>query len=110
MEDIIQNKFYFFCKSHGIKQMFTTRYTPQQNCIAKLNNKTIMDMTRSMLKAMNMSNEYWGEEVGCSVCILNRCPTKVSKDRIPLEAWRGGEGILLWLKNLWMCGIFTCRS
>ena len=48
-----------------------------------------MEMTRSMLKAKNLSNEFWAEAIACVVYILNRIPTTSMKDRIPQEAWSG---------------------
>ena len=46
-------------------------------------------MARSMMKEKNLPNEYWGDNVTCSVHILNRSPTKSVKDRVPQQAWSG---------------------
>ena len=46
-------------------------------------------MARSMLKTKNLPNEYWDEGIACSIYILNRSPTKIVKDKTPLEAWSG---------------------
>jgi hypothetical protein len=46
-------------------------------------------MARSMLKAKNLLNEYWGETMSCSVYILNLLPTNSLKDQVPQEAWSG---------------------
>ena len=46
-------------------------------------------MARGMLKAKNLSNEFWAEAVACVVYILNRTPTKSVKNTIPQEAWNG---------------------
>ena len=42
-----------------------------------------------MLKAKNLSNEFWAEAVACAIYILNRSPTKSVKNTIPQEAWNG---------------------
>ncbi|KAA0032243.1 integrase [Cucumis melo var. makuwa] len=39
-----------------------------------------MEMARSMLKAKNLPNEFWGDVVACTVYILNRAPTKSIPD------------------------------
>jgi hypothetical protein len=72
-----------------LKGQFTTRYTPQQNGVDERKNQTIMDMARSMLKEKNLSYEYWGDAVLCSVFILNRSLTKTVRDHVPQEAWDG---------------------
>ncbi|KAH9310278.1 hypothetical protein KI387_044223 [Taxus chinensis] len=87
--EYVSSEFLNFCKFHGIKKQFTTRYTPQQNGVAERKNRTIMEMARSMLKAKHLPNEYWAETVACVVYILNRCPTKIVKDKVPQKAWSG---------------------
>ena len=46
-------------------------------------------MTRSMLKAKNLPNDYWAEVFSCVAYIINRCPTKSVMNRVPEEAWIG---------------------
>jgi hypothetical protein len=46
-------------------------------------------MARSILKVKNLSNEYWTKVVVCVVYILNGCPTKSIRDKIPQQAWSG---------------------
>ena len=48
-----------------------------------------MNMTRSMLKARHLSNEYWAEAVACVVYVINRSPTKSVMNRVLKEAWSG---------------------
>ena len=48
-----------------------------------------MEMARSMLAAKHLPNEYWGEVVATAVYIMNRCPTKSVKNKVPQEAWTG---------------------
>jgi transposase InsO family protein len=52
------NVFHDFCKQHGIKREFTTRYSPQQNGVAERKNRTIMNMARRMLKEKQFSNDF----------------------------------------------------
>jgi hypothetical protein len=76
-----------YCRYHGIKNQFTTSYTPQHNGVAEWKNHTIMEMERRMLKGKNLSNEYLAKDVACVVYILNRSPTKIERDMIPQQAW-----------------------
>ena len=83
------NAFQAYCKEQGIRHQLTAAYTPQQNGIAERKNRTILDMTRSMLKEKNLPKELWAEAVACSIYLLNRCPTKSVKRMTPQEAWSG---------------------
>ncbi|KAA0038926.1 integrase [Cucumis melo var. makuwa] len=78
-----------FFKEQGIHHQMTARMTPQQNGVAERKNRTIMEMARSMLKAKNLPNEFWGDAVACTVYILNRAPTKSVPGMTPYEAWCG---------------------
>ena len=66
-----------------------TQNTPQHNGLAERRNRTLLDMARSMLKQKNMPHEFWGEAVTTSAYILNRCPTKSLKLKVPMEVWSG---------------------
>jgi transposase InsO family protein len=83
------NAFQDFCRENGIKHQLTSAYTPQQNGIVERKNRTILDMTRSMLKEKGLPKQFWVEVVACSVYLLNWCPTKSVKNMTPQEAWSG---------------------
>ena len=72
-----------------IQKQFIARYIPQQNSIVERKNKTIMEMAHRMLEAKHFPNEYWGEAVATFVYIMNRCPIKSVKNKVPQEAWTG---------------------
>ena len=57
--EYISNDSLKFCKSHGIHKQFTWRYTPQQNCVAKRKNITIMEMVHNMMETKHLASEYW---------------------------------------------------
>ncbi|KAA0036529.1 integrase [Cucumis melo var. makuwa] len=76
-----------FFKEQGIHHQMTARMTPQQNGVAERKNRTITKMARSMLKAKNLPNKFWGDAVACTVYILNRAPTKSIPGMTPYEAW-----------------------
>ena len=48
-----------------------------------------MNMTRSMLKARHLSNEYWVEAVSCGVHVINKSPAKSVMNRVLEESWSG---------------------
>ncbi|XP_076895611.1 uncharacterized protein LOC143548287 [Bidens hawaiensis] len=78
----------------GIKRQLTAPYTPQQNGVVERRNKTILGMTRSLLKAMKIPEVFWGEAVRHSVYLLNRITTKTVANKTPYEGWKGSKPTL----------------
>ena len=44
-------------------------------------------MARCMLKEKHLPSDFWGEAMSAAAYILNKCPTKKLKDRVPEEVW-----------------------
>jgi len=63
-------------------------YTPVQNGSAERRNRTLIDMTRSMLKLKNVPNTLRGEAMKTVTYIMNIFPKK-KLDKIPEEVWMG---------------------
>ena len=82
-------KFESFCVENGVEHEVTAPYTPQHNGLAERRNRTILDMARCMVKHRNLPKSFWGEAVNTAVYVLNRCPTKKLKDKVPEEVWSG---------------------
>ncbi|KAJ0801008.1 putative RNA-directed DNA polymerase [Helianthus annuus] len=78
-----------FCQENGIRRQKTVPYTPQQNGVVDRRNRTVMGMTRAMLKAMEVPDMFWGEAVSHVVYVLNMVLTKAVKDATPFEKWKG---------------------
>ena len=51
--EYVSKKFLNFCKARGIEKHLTVPYTPQQNGVAERMNRTLMEMTQSMLYHAN---------------------------------------------------------
>lgn len=47
-------EFVNFCEKEGIARQLITPYTPQHNGTVERKNRTVMNMTRSLLKAMSI--------------------------------------------------------
>ncbi|KAI3741687.1 hypothetical protein L1987_59361 [Smallanthus sonchifolius] len=78
-----------FCDDEGIKRQLTAPYTPQQNGVVERRIRTVMEVTRSLLKTMAVPETLWGEAVRQAVYILNRISTKGFKNKTPYEGWKG---------------------
>jgi len=53
-------EFEVFCTSQGVVDEVTAPYTPQHNGLAERRNRTLLNMTRSMLKQKNLPHKFWG--------------------------------------------------
>lgn len=76
----------------------TTPHTRQQNGVVERRNRTVLEMTRSLLKAMTVPDQFWGEAVCHSMYLLNRTGTKALKDVTPYEVWKGSKPSVAHLK------------
>jgi len=79
-----------FCEDNVIVHEVTAPYTPQHNGLAERRNRSMFDMTISILKMKKMLNKFLGEVVRTATYILNRCPTK-KLDQIREEIWLGSK-------------------
>ena len=70
---------------HGIVSQLIAPGTPQQNGVAEMRNRTLLDMVRSMMSYSSLPNRT---PLQISVYILNVVPSK-SIQKTPLELWNG---------------------
>jgi hypothetical protein len=77
------------CKRHGIRQVFTGPFAPQQNGLAERSNRTVIEMTRCLLKDSQAPRHLWAEATNTAVYIINRCPTKPLRGDTPYHALHG---------------------
>ncbi|KAG7538693.1 Zinc finger CCHC-type superfamily [Arabidopsis suecica] len=85
--EFMSQDFKDFCQESGIKRHLTAPYTPQQNGVVERRNRTLMEMTRSIMKHMHVPNYLWGEAIRHSTYLLNRIATRSVKDKTPYEAF-----------------------
>lgn len=78
--EFVSLEFNLWCDEAGIKRHLTAPYSPQQNGVIERRNKTLMEMTRSMMKHMSVPNYLWGEATRHSTYLINRIATRAVKD------------------------------
>ncbi|KAJ9565988.1 hypothetical protein OSB04_001954 [Centaurea solstitialis] len=78
-----------FCDEEGISRMLTAPYAPQQNGIVERRNRTLLEMTRCLMKAKGVPNYLWGEAVRHATFIINRTPTRALVGVTPYEKFYG---------------------
>ena len=83
------NEFNIFCNENGIHKELTTPYTLKQNGVAKLKNRTMVEMARSMMAASGISKEFWTEGIATTMYLLNISPTKAIRNQTLYKAWKG---------------------
>ena len=87
--EFTSNEFRSFCETAGINRHLTAPYSPQQNGVVERRNRTLLEMTRSILKHMKVPNYLWGEGVRHATYLINRVATRVLKTQTPYEALKG---------------------
>ncbi|KAK9165308.1 hypothetical protein Scep_000499 [Stephania cephalantha] len=87
--EFVSKEFNLFCEKNDIKRELTTPYTPEQNDVAERKNQTVVEMKRNMLKASDLSNEFWAEAVVIYIYLLNLSPTRFVMNQTPYEDWYG---------------------
>lgn len=85
--EFTSREFVRYCEETGINRHFSAPYSPQQNGVVERRNRTLIEMSRSLLKKMKMPNYLWGEAVHHSTYLLNRLPTRAITGVTPYEAW-----------------------
>jgi hypothetical protein len=61
-----------FLEEEGIKHEFSSSYTPQQNGVVERNNRTLLDMARTMLDEYKTSDRFWAEAINIACYSINR--------------------------------------
>jgi transposase InsO family protein len=61
-----------FLEEEGIKNEFSSPYTPQQNGVVERKNRTLLDMTRTMLDEYKTLDRFWAEAINSACYSINR--------------------------------------
>jgi Reverse transcriptase (RNA-dependent DNA polymerase)/gag-polypeptide of LTR copia-type/GAG-pre-integrase domain/Integrase core domain len=93
-----------YFKTNGVAIEMTPKGTPQLNGIAERANRTLFEMTRSMLYQAQVSASWWGEAIMHSIYIRNRCITTENQMKTPEEVWSGCKPSIKHIK------IFGCNA
>nr|XP_010317373.1 uncharacterized protein LOC104646074 [Solanum lycopersicum] len=73
----------FFSKENGIHRLLTKPYTPEQNVVAEKNNRTMVEMERTMLQEKGVPNQIWAQTVTTSGHLLNFSPMQFVISQTP---------------------------
>lgn len=76
-----------FLENRGIRHQKSCSYTPQQNGRIERENRTIVELARTMLNAKCLGKELWAEAVATATYVINRTGTSTVKGKTPFELW-----------------------
>jgi hypothetical protein len=94
-------------KASRIVSQLTPPGTQQRNGVSERQNRTLLDMVRSMMSLTELPLSFWGYALETAVFTLNRAPSK-SVEMTPYELWFGAKPNLSFLK-VWGCEAYVKR-
>ncbi|GJS99935.1 retrovirus-related pol polyprotein from transposon TNT 1-94 [Tanacetum coccineum] len=83
-----------FCNANGITHNFLAPRTPQSNGVVERKNRTLQEMSRTMLNEQSLPHKFWCNAVDTSTYILNRILIRDILGKTPYEILRGRKPTL----------------
>ena len=79
------SNFLNFCSTNGTDHNFSAPRTPQQNGVVERKNRTLENVTRTMLTASKLPQFYWAEAINTACYLINRCTIRTFLNKTPYE-------------------------
>ncbi|GKB71815.1 retrovirus-related pol polyprotein from transposon TNT 1-94 [Tanacetum coccineum] len=83
-----------FCNANGITHNFSAPRTPQSNGVVERKNRTLQEISRTMLNEQSLPQKFWCNAVATSTYILNRILIRAILGKTPYELLRGRKPTL----------------
>ncbi|GJS09671.1 retrovirus-related pol polyprotein from transposon TNT 1-94 [Tanacetum coccineum] len=83
-----------FCNANGITHNFLAPRTPQSNGMVERKNRTLQEMSRTMLNKQLVPQKFWCNAIDTSTYILNRILIRAILGKTPYEILRGRKPTL----------------
>ena len=58
--EFTSDEFNEYYEEHGMKREFSVVRTPQQNGVSEIKNRSVMEMSRTMLNESKLNDKFWG--------------------------------------------------
>ncbi|GJT63008.1 retrovirus-related pol polyprotein from transposon TNT 1-94 [Tanacetum coccineum] len=82
-----------YCYAQGIIHNFSASRTPQSNGVVERKNRTLQEMSRTMLNEQSIPQKFWCNAVDTSTYILNRILIRPILGKTPYEIFRVEESL-----------------
>nr|GEX10698.1 hypothetical protein [Tanacetum cinerariifolium] len=87
-----------FCEMKGILRQFSLARTPQQNEVAKIRNRTLIEAARTMLSDSELPTTFWAEAVSTACYVQNRVLVVKPHNKTPYELFHGRTPTLSFMR------------
>lgn len=74
-------EFQVYLKTQGIHHELTVPHSPQQNNVAEIKNRTLVEAARCMLSHAKLPKMFWADAVATTAYIQNRVPILSERER-----------------------------
>ena len=101
-------EFTYFLKEHEILSQLSASGTPEQNGVAEIRNRTLLDVVRSMMSFSTFPLSFWGYALETITYILNMVPSK-SVPKTPMKIWIGRKLNLSHIR-IWGCLAYVLKQ
>ncbi|GKB15740.1 retrovirus-related pol polyprotein from transposon TNT 1-94 [Tanacetum coccineum] len=83
-----------FCNANGITHNFSAPRTPQSNGMVERKNRTLQEMSRTMLNEQSLPQKFWCNAIDTSTYIMNQILIRAILGKTPYELLRGRKPTL----------------
>ncbi|GJR87192.1 retrovirus-related pol polyprotein from transposon TNT 1-94 [Tanacetum coccineum] len=87
-----------FCDANGITHNFLAPHTPQSNGVVERKNRTLQEMSRTMLDEQSIPQKFWCNAVNSFTYILNRILIRHFLGKTPYDLFKGRKPNLEYFK------------
>ncbi|GJS86183.1 putative ribonuclease H-like domain-containing protein [Tanacetum coccineum] len=87
-----------FYREKGIKREYSVAKTPQQNGVAEMMNRTLIEVARTMLADSKLPITFWAEAVSTACYVQNRVLVVKPYNKTPYEFFRGFKPALSFMR------------
>jgi transposase InsO family protein len=92
-----------FCDEKGIKHELLTTYTPEKNGVVERENRTLIEMARSILDEYKFSDSFWVEAINTTCHASNRLYCRRFFNKTSYELLNGRK------PNIFYFHVFGCK-